>query len=92
MLAFQLLLSCVPTPFSFTGGRRGTRLSTQNAYVPFASGRAGRSRSTHGLTKPLPLCLRARGTFTHPIRYWPGGLPHRYRHRLRHLQVFTCQF
>jgi hypothetical protein len=43
MLAFQLLLSCVPTPFSFTGGRRGTRLSTQNAYVPFASGRAGRS-------------------------------------------------
>jgi hypothetical protein len=43
MSAFQFLLSCVPTPFSFTGGRRGTRLSMQNAYVPIASGRAGRS-------------------------------------------------
>lgn len=42
MPAFQFLLSCVPAPFPLTGYRRGTRLSTQNAYIPVASGLAGR--------------------------------------------------
>ena len=35
------------------------------------------------------LCLRARGTFTHPIRYWPGEPPHRCRRRLRHPRLRT---
>jgi hypothetical protein len=43
-------------------------------------------KSTHSL------CLRARGTFTRRLANRLGEPPHRCRRRLRHLQVFTCQF